>query len=127
MGELLMGERGAEYGGGWRIVRNLGDTGCSPESVGIVFDFVGKLVVSVGLAELDGWLCPLSPFTFSSALFHVRPVGSGSSGIVANFFRTCLSAGRRIGLLRNIFMPESIHSLTLLSSEKAVNAMIGAE
>jgi hypothetical protein len=26
-------------------------------------------------------------------------VSASSSGIVANFFRTCLSAGRRIGLL----------------------------
>lgn len=122
-----MGERGGEYGGGWRVVRIWGDAGCSPESVGIVFDFVGKSVTSVGFSGLDGWLCPLSPFTFFSALFHVRSVGSGSSGIVANLFRACLSAGRRMGLLRNIFMPESIHSLTLLSSEKAVNAMIGAE
>lgn len=32
-------------------------------------------------------------------LFVIEDV-SGSSGIVANFFKTCFSAGLRIGLLR---------------------------
>lgn len=71
---------------------------------------------------------------------------SESSGIVPNFFRTCFSAGRRMGLLslinllgrmrynrakyaylRNMSIPESIHALILLSSANALRATIGAE
>lgn len=53
---------------------------------------------------------------------------SEASGMVAQYlFRTCLSAGLRMGLGRKKSMPESRHSLTLLSSEKAVKATIGAE
>lgn len=79
---------------------------------------------------------------FSGVLLWLSVV-SASSGIVANFLRTCLSAGRRIGLLicisgchdkisrmpylRNMSIPESMHSLTLLSSANAVRATIGAE
>ena len=63
--------------------------------------------------------------------FTGRPSFSGSSaasGIVAQYrFRTCLRAGRRIGLGRKKSMPESMHSFTLLSSAKAVRATIGAE
>ena len=63
--------------------------------------------------------------------FAGRPSFSGSSvasGIVAQYrLRTCLRAGRRIGLGRKKSMPESMHSFTLLSSAKAVRATIGAE
>lgn len=56
------------------------------------------------------------------------PSSSAASGIVAQYcLRTCLNAGRRKGLERKPFMPESIHSLTLLSSANAVRATIGAE
>lgn len=41
----------------------------------------------------------LSP---SGVLLRVKEAVSVSSGIVANFFSTCLSAGRRIGLLLDI-------------------------
>ena len=51
-----------------------------------------------------------------------------TSGIVAQyFFSTCFRAGRRMGFGRKKSMPESMHSLTLLSSENAVRATIGAE
>lgn len=80
----------------------------------------------------------------SKVFLRLRDGSSVSSGMVANFFRTCFSAGRRIGLLphvskvnslikrlymylRNMSIPESMHSWTLLSSAKAVNATIGAE
>ncbi len=66
-------------------------------------------------------------FLLSGVVFLVREIVSGSSGIVANFCSTSLRAGRRMGLLRNSFMPDSMHSLTLLSSEKAVSATMGAE
>lgn len=72
----------------------------------------------------------VSPFVVGPSevgLFCGDSPGSGSSRIVPNFLRTCLRAGRRIGLLRNISIPESMHSWTLLSSENAVNATIGAE
>jgi hypothetical protein len=36
----------------------------------------------------------------SSSVWLPEKLVSGSSGIVANFLRTCLRAGRRIGLLR---------------------------
>lgn len=36
---------------------------------------------------------------FSGVLLRVREESSVSSGMVANFLRTCLRAGRRIGLL----------------------------
>ncbi len=53
---------------------------------------------------------------------------SAASGIVAQYrLSTCLRAGRRIGFGRKKSMPESMHSLTLLSSAKAVRATIGAE
>ena len=55
-------------------------------------------------------------------------VSSAASGIVAQYrLRTCLRAGRRIGLGRKKSIPESMHSFTLLSSAKAVRATIGAE
>jgi len=41
----------------------------------------------------------LSVLTSSGVLLRVREEVSVSSGIVANFLRTCFSAGRRIGLL----------------------------
>ena len=54
--------------------------------------------------------------------------GSTASGIVAQyFFKTCFRAGRLMGLGRKKSMPESIHSLTLLSSANAVKATMGAE
>lgn len=46
--------------------------------------------------------------------------------MVANFLSTCFSCGRLIGLLKNSSIPLSMHSLTLLSSLKAVSATIGA-
>ena len=53
---------------------------------------------------------------------------SAASGIVAQYrFNTCLSAGLRIGFGKKKFMPESMHSLTLLSSAKAERATMGAE
>ena len=53
---------------------------------------------------------------------------SAASGMVAQYLlRTCLRAGRRIGLGRKKSMPESMHSFTLLSSANAVRATIGAE
>lgn len=41
----------------------------------------------------------LVPCSFSGVLLRVREGSSVSSGMVANFLRTCLRAGRRIGLL----------------------------
>ena len=44
----------------------------------------------------------IDPFVLvspSGVLLRVKEEVSFSSGIVANFFNTCLSAGRRIGLL----------------------------
>lgn len=82
----------------------------------------GRLVFSATPLEL--------PFVVGPSvvgLFCGDSPGSGSSRMVPNFLRTCLRAGRRMGLLRNISIPESMHSWTLLSSEKAVNATIGAE
>src|SRR3569833_2538499 len=67
------------------------------------------------------WVGPIS-----GVFFLVRDAVSGSSGIVANFCSTCFRAGRRFGLLRISSMPDSLHSFTLLSSEKAVKAAGGA-
>ena len=39
---------------------------------------------------------------FSGVLLRVRLLVSFSSGIVANCLRTCLSAGRRMGLLVDV-------------------------
>jgi hypothetical protein len=79
----------------------------------------------------------------SNVFLRVKEISSVSSGIVANFLSTCFKAGRLMGLLfvvnqcqvldkghiylRNSSIPESIHSLTLLSSANAVKATIGAE
>lgn len=53
---------------------------------------------------------------------------SAASGIVAQYrFKTCFRAGLRIGFGRKKSMPDSMHSLTLLSSANAVRATIGAE
>ena len=41
----------------------------------------------------------LPVLTSSGVLLRVKDEVSVSSGIVANFLRTCFSAGRRIGLL----------------------------
>lgn len=58
----------------------------------------------------------------------VSSASSAASGMVGQYLsRTCLSAGRRMGLGRKKFMPEAMHSLTLFSSENAVSATIGAE
>ena len=68
------------------------------------------------------------PFSRGGELEALVSVSSAASGIVAQYLlRTCLKAGRRKGLARNPSMPESMHSLTLLSSAKAVRATIGAE
>lgn len=50
--------------------------------------------------EVDVFLfCCFDACPFSGVLFRVTEESSISSGIVANFLRTCLRAGRRIGLL----------------------------
>ena len=70
------------------------------------------------------FVCCAGGFSFCFGLSG----SSGASAIVAQYFlRTCFNAGLLMGLGRKKSMPESRHSLTLLSSENAVNATIGAE
>jgi len=48
----------------------------------------------------SGGLGAVDTSAFRGSLFPVNEEVSVSSGIVANFFKTCFNAGRRIGLLR---------------------------
>jgi hypothetical protein len=61
--------------------------------------------------------CDVPPFGFEVACAVLGGVvSSSSSGIVGQYvFRTCLSAGRRIGFERKKSMPESRHSCNVLA------------
>ena len=92
-----------------------------------------KSLVAVFAATPDTSLCVFGLHdngdTASSVADRLSFSGSSAaSGIVAQYrLRTCLRAGRRIGLGKKKSIPESMHSFTLLSSAKAVRATIGAE
>ena len=125
----MMGAIDRGSGECWRPERDTGDTGRLTEFVSSSFELESWLALFWVESDEGILVFSATPFVLPLVLGLLCGdiPGSGSSRIVPNFLRTCLRAGRRIGLLRNISMPESMHSLTLLSSEKAVNATIGAE
>jgi hypothetical protein len=66
----------------------------------MVVDY-GRLVpFTSGIMGGSGRLDVADPSASGGVLLPVSEDVSVSSGIVANFFKTCFNAGRRIGLLR---------------------------
>jgi hypothetical protein len=65
-------------------------------------------------------------FSTSGVVLLVKKDVSVSSGMVANFFKTCFSAGRRIGLLIRGISNYVFEMLCIISPEEHIHARIVA-
>jgi hypothetical protein len=63
-------------------------------------DYGSLVPFTSGIMGASGKLDVADPSASGGVLLPVSEGVSVSSGIVANFFKTCFNAGRRIGLLR---------------------------